>query len=214
MSGTTGVDMNVEASLERLCAEFNASAFNRNYYQVDVPFSEFIRGVLRYLDQNAANQLDLGEISVQEAAALVMNSVPSFQRDNDKWTPLMQSQYVRNVLRGMRGSPIMLYRFGNKQIEPCKVIDGLQRITAILRFFTDDEMPIESISGEVFTAAQIRNSEAFHGYLWNVSVPLRIYSFGNEVEAVDFYIEMNEGITHAESDIKKAREYRASLAAK
>lgn len=42
-------------------------------------------------------------------------------------------------------------------------------------------------------------------------MPVRIYNFRSEVEAVDFYIEMNDGITHSPEDIEKARRYRATI---
>lgn len=203
--------MKTQDDLNRLYDEFKASSFNRSFYQVDMPFEDVILASLRYLDKPTASDFEGGKITAHDAAKVVLNSAPDFQRDNDKWSPNMQSSYVRNVLRGMRSSPIMLYRIGNKSSGPCKIIDGLQRMTALMRFFCDDTMPIESASGEVFTSADIRNSEAFRGYMWNLIVPARVYSFRSEIEAVNFYIEMNEGITHSEADIKKARDYLMSI---
>lgn len=191
--------------------ELRASAFNRDYYQVDMSFDALLETVLRYLDRDAAKALSANVITPLQAGDIILKSVPDFQRDNDKWSPVMQEQYVRNVLRGMRGSPIMLSRIGKVGAGPCNIIDGLQRLTALVRFFTDPDMPITNSKNEVFTASEILGSEVMSKYLWNISVPLRIYTFYNEAEVVRFYIEMNENITHSADDIAKAKAYLASL---
>src|SRR5690606_33990223 len=124
--------------------------------------------------------------------------------------PEMQVSYVYNVLRGMRGSPLVFYSIkpdaGKKN---CMILDGLQRLTALVRFQNDMDMIFEMPGNKSITASEILSGD--FSRLWSLVVPIRIYEFYSEIEAVNFYIEMNENITHSPEDIKRAKDYREVL---
>lgn len=84
-------------------------------------------------------------------------------------------------------------------------------MTALMRFFTDPEMEIAFDDNLVLTAKEILANATFTRMFWNLNVPLLIYQFASEAEAVQHYIEMNEQITHSQADILKAKAYLTSL---
>lgn len=203
--------MTEKSAIATFVKELGNSAFNQNYYSVDLPIDMFIVCALRYIDRKVSVELDNGEVSMREAVDVLLSTVPDYQRVNDKWTPVMQSQYVRNVLRGCRNSPLIFSHIKPLLKSDCRILDGLQRLTALSRFFVDDEMPIEDNQGRVFMSGDLRQSKVFSDYCNMLCVPLRIYQFNSELDEVNFYIEMNEGITHSADDIARAKAYRNVL---
>lgn len=129
------------------------------------------------------------------------NYIPVFQRENNKWSKKMQIAYVENILKGMR-KEICLYTL-DKSIHSDRkfILDGLQRITA-LNLFINDKIKVF----KKFSYSEIKKDI---GHL--VFQDFRLYQFENEIEAVRFYIEINENITHSKEDIRKAKEYLKKL---
>ena len=84
-------------------------------------------------------------------------------------------------------------------------------MTATIRFFTDPDMEIDFGKGVVLKASEILSDSGFMAMLWNLVLPLKIYQFKSEVEAVEHYIEFNDQITHAQEDILKAQNYLAAI---
>jgi hypothetical protein len=140
--------------------------------------------------------------------------VPVWQRSNEEWDRGMQVKFVENVLLGFRDSALSLYTLNPDSFRQCRILDGLQRSTALLSFMNDDF--------SVFDEWAIKNGHPrlFYSTLMDKTrfigdskvVRLRIYRFSSEFEAIDFYCETNENITHCEHDIAKARNYQAALA--
>lgn len=194
-------------------SDVRKSCFNKNFYTADLHLGEFIQSILRYLDRDVAKKIDKSELSLKDGVIAIMNRIPAFQRDADKWSHEMQQRYVFNVMRGYRGGFLSLYsdKGSNNTIEPCQILDGLQRITAICRFLVDQDMDFAISNGESISAKDLVESDDGVGSMFSAVIPIRVYRFDNECEVVDFYIEMNEGITHSESDIERAKKYRAEL---
>jgi rubrerythrin len=78
-------------------------------------------------------------------------------------------------------------------------------MTAIYRFLMNE------ISVMGYTYKELMESRVM--FRNRITVRLANYTFGSEIEAVQFYIEMNENISHSAADIKKARDYLATLIA-
>lgn len=173
------------------------NAFCRNSYSVSVPVSTAIQSLLSYMN-NAEPKDDID----------IFNAVPSFQRDNDKWSELMQIKFIENVLKGYK-STIMLYEIVPAGDTPtlvnCLILDGLQRITALYRFINGEIKAFNKSYGELVAGKVLSSTRRV--------LEMKIYSFASEREAINFYIEMNENITHSPMDIAKARGRLVSLPA-
>ena len=179
------------------------NAFSRPAYTVDLAMDDIVGSFLRFLNRNLYREIGC-EKSPEEYKAGIFERIPPFQRNNDKWTPEMQSAFIRNILLGMKPSPILFYSLNDNNSD-CWVLDGLQRITCIIRFYTDPDMVIQFSEGVELTSRQILSNSTFEAMLWNLVIPLKVYQFKNEVEAVEHYIEFNDQITHAQEDIIKAK---------
>lgn len=126
--------------------------------------------------------------------------IPIFQRDNDKWTKPMQKKFIENIVIGCSTS-ISLYAISEKEFPNWLILDGLQRLTAI-NLFINDELKI--YNGLVYSDIKEQISDG--GVL-----EFKRYRFNTEIEAVEFYIAINENITHSKKDIQRAKDYLARL---
>lgn len=120
-------------------------------------------------------------------------AIPGFQRDNNKWTLQMQQKFVENVLKGFK-TEIKLFRMDEE--EDSQVIDGLQRLTAIVDFMQNKF----TIFG-TFYYKDLNFSE------FGASIIVSIFKFNDWQEVANFYIDMNENITHSAEDIEKAKNW-------
>jgi hypothetical protein len=194
--------------IDKFTKDLDGSAFNRSFYQADLSFDGLVESLLMYVSRPSFDAFKLGQLTISESASIILNAIPEFQRNNDKWSSQMQVGYVLNVMRGMRGSPLMLYTvWPDRTKVNCKILDGLQRITALLRFWTDDNMMFNISTGEQISAGQLREDPHFVTALFSKAIPVRVYDFKHEIEAVKFYIEINENITHSQDDIAKAKDF-------
>lgn len=89
----------------------------------------------------------------------------------------------------------------DSELGNCSILDGLQRSTAISAF-QENKYPI---FGDIYF------SDISRKRIRNMRLKLSIYTFQDEIEAVEFYIQMNEGITHSEKDMLSAYEYLEKL---
>lgn len=92
-------------------------------------------------------------------------SVPEFQRDSSQWDDEKKSLFIESIINGLTIPPIILYPEDDKEagFEVQQVIDGQQRITAIMDFIEqkyhlakDDDVEYSDnvgslISGKKFT---------------------------------------------------------------
>ena len=84
----------------------------------------------------------------------------------------------------------------------CLTLDGLQRTTTLAEFINGD-FPV---LGDIYYK-EIASTAVF----MNTRIELLVYEFRSERQAVEFYIDMNDGITHSPEDIKVAKEYLETL---
>ncbi len=191
--------MNYEALKERI---WN-SDFNKTNYEVslDVTYlkEDLIRWSLSTNDKasNLAKKLSL-ELSFEDVLEKI---VPKFQRDNDKWSKEMQIKFVENIILGVN-TTIILGTLSNEKSE-CVLIDGLQRVSAIFSFMNKEFKVFENFEYNDDFENKINT------FIHNLK--LKIFNFKNEKEMVNFYINMNENITHSKEDIQKAKDYLNKL---
>lgn len=129
--------------------------------------------------------------------------VPVFQRANDKWTKKMQIKFIENLVLGLT-SQISLYTVSKNEFPKWLILDGFQRLTAVNLF--------------IYHKLEIFNGLTYDDIKANIDggvnqLQFRLYRFNNEIEAVEFYIAMNENITHSKKDIQRAKDYLAQLKA-
>lgn len=143
---------------------------------------------------------------------IVKEKTPPFQRNNDKWTKEMQTAFVFNLIRGYQSQQISLYSLEDNVLRNCFILDGLQRTTAIIEFYSGNmifDYPEQNI---YISSKEIIEEQK---KLWKVfdHTPfyVRAYKFNTELEAVDFYIDFNRNITHSDDDIEKALKYRNQI---
>ena len=197
-------------SIKELKSMVKQSPFNKGYYSVNVQLKSLLTGVMFYI-QDGYDEVKGESFPVDETKwkteDLFHYGIPGFQRDNNKWSTSMQVKFVENCLLG-HITEILLYN--TKEINDAVglsrmwVLDGQQRLTALLMFL-DGELKV--FGG--YTVTTLR--EGFEPILRGNSIKVKAYTFADEREAIDFYIAMNEGITHSPEDITKAREYRSGL---
>jgi hypothetical protein len=129
---------------------------------------------------------------------------PDFQRGY-VWTKQQQSEYIQYLLGGGKsGRDIYLNSpdWMGSSINPITVVDGKQRITALLEF----------INGTITIFDNIKYSDLRHSDKDNLQLIFNINDLTNKSDIVKWYISMNTGGTkHTEDDINVAKTILATI---
>lgn len=158
--------------------------FDTPNYIVDVPL-DFIKEKLERWTTSYKLELD-----------------PEFQRGH-VWSEKQQIEFIEFLLKGGQVHPIFFNMEGwmGTQIGKLQLIDGKQRLTAILKFI-DSELPI-------FDGYTIEQLDNFRLGAFSVRFGVNKLS---EKDAIDWYISMNTGGTiHTSDEIQKAIEYKKTI---
>ena len=183
--------------IDELKTLISNNAFNKSYYNVCIPLKRYMENIMFYTDYDNENK------SLEEEwKTFFEKSVPVFQRDNNKWSEKMQVSFIENIIKGCKAQPIMLYTIKN-DLSDAYILDGLQRVTAIYNFLIGNI----KVFGNYTYDELVNEKIIYHG----ITLPLRKYNFNTEREVVEFYIQMNENITHSKEDIEKAKKYLETL---
>lgn len=133
---------------------------------------------------------------VEGTHGLIMN--PDFQRGH-VWTKEQQQKYVEFILRGGRSGRDIYFnnpshmRHYNK---PYVVVDGLQRLTALIAF-VDDEL-------EVFDGIKCSDFEKISS---DIVLKFHINDLETREEVLKWYLEMNDGGTpHSQEELDRVTE--------
>lgn len=138
---------------------------------------------------------------------IITDAIPDFQRGNDKWTDERQSSFIWNMLRGNRSGMLIIYTL-KKDLSKKFVLDGYQRITAMLRFLFDQDFFVKTPYGD-FNSNMLR--EQFRGHIpCQAVISVMRLDFDSHVDACDHYIDINKGISHSDADIQRAIDYKMS----
>jgi cyclophilin family peptidyl-prolyl cis-trans isomerase len=189
--------------LEDLNNKIFSSPFNLKNYEISLSLFEF-QSKIMYWGESFGNKRKWNDEDASNTKEVLDRMVPIFQRENNKWSREMQISFVENVILGTSSTIMLAYttngekeRVGIKR--DCVLLDGLQRFTAISAWL-DGEFPV---FGDIYSSKELIDKIEH-----NIDgLKLRIYMFQDEKEMVEFYIKMNENITHSSEDIKKAKEY-------
>lgn len=181
--------------------KINLSCFNKMNYEISQDFFHTKEDLYYWsctTDEKATKARFEG---ISKSHNEVLNKItPNFQRDNNKWTQEMQIKFVENLIMGTTSTIVLGSMTGQKS--ECVLLDGLQRTTAIFAFMKNEF--------KVFDEFEFNDEfEQICRHVHNLNI--RIYNFKNEKEMVQFYIDMNENITHSSEDIFKAKEYLKGL---
>jgi len=122
---------------------------------------------------------------------------PDFQRGH-VWTEAQQIAYVEYLLRGgTSGRDVYFNHPGWNSGEPGEYVcvDGLQRITALLRFVNNEITVFGSLYSEYEDTLRIHQ-----GIVWHVN------DLQTKTEVLTWYIEMNDGGTpHTPEEIERVK---------
>ena len=174
---------------EDISLKIRNSPFNRIRYRVTIQLKRAINSIMNY------THMDGSDIDMER----IFEAIPKFQRDNDKWTTKMQQGFIENIIMGFK-TDILLFEVGDKGYIDCMILDGLQRITAIYKFLNNDLLVFGKTLDELMDGGILRGFN--DGY-----INLNIFTFDTEAEAVQYYIDINENITHSNDDIIRAKNY-------
>ena len=188
--------------LEQLKRIIQASAFHRSpNYSVNISFKDLFSERGSLLSYNTT-VLESHQDKQLTPTQIIEAMTPEFQRENNKWTRAMQICFIENILCGCQ-SKIQMYSVRNSgsELDECQILDGLQRLTAIASF-QSGEFP-------VFKDIYFDNVASQKGVFPRLRFTLDVFTFDSDIEACEFYIQMNRGITHNERDLESAYEYIA-----
>lgn len=197
--------------IPELVAYLRDTPFSRSCYKVDIALSSFMQGISMFTHGDEAGVYEsraasTERFSLSENPSRLFECVPPFQRKNDKWTQKMQVGFIENILKGFK-TTLMFYEIAPDDLHAvrtnCMVLDGLQRLTAIHDFITGKLTVFGYTYDELIKHRSMRMNL--------ITIKLADYTFSSEIEAVKFYIDINEGVTHSEADINRAKVYLQEL---
>jgi hypothetical protein len=180
--------------IEKLRANTRESAFNKQGYRVSFEVGAFHRALRFYSESVTGGVPDCD---------LIKAMTPEFQRSNDKWSKERKIKFVENILSGYP-SDIILFTVVNDLMDDCGIMDGQQRLTAIQDWF-DGKF---AVYGDIYYSQM---SHMRRAPFVDCRLSLVVHNFTTINEAVQFYIDINEGITHSSDDIDRARGYLKSI---
>lgn len=67
---------------------------------------------------------------------------PDFQRNSDLWTPKVMSRLIESILLKL---PLPIFYFDVSDPDKWQVVDGLQRLSTIRRFFVDKDLRLKNL---------------------------------------------------------------------
>lgn len=187
---------------QRLDDLLSTSPFTRSPNQSSVVSLKRLFGESGYMMYESVEAQVKFESNPMSPSEIVDSFTPEFQRENNKWRLDQQVKFLENLFRD-NSTEILLYKI--KDEDEVGILDGLQRSTA-LADFQENKFPI---FGDIFW----KDVESFGTLKLTRKLFLSYYEFNTRLEVVDYYISMNDGITHNQEDMVSAYKYRDKLLA-
>jgi len=148
-------------------------------YAIDVPWSSL--------------EIQLGRY----AKSYQLELEPDFQRGH-VWSESKQIAFIEFCLRGGMSAQNIYFNcpgWMGRKTGVLQLVDGLQRVTAVLRFLKD-EIP----------AFGLRLSEYEDGLVWNPSLRFHVNDLKTRAEVLTWYLEMNSGgVVHLDEELDRVR---------
>lgn len=134
---------------------------------------------------------------------LKLNMTPDYQRGR-VWTDEQASRFVGYLAEGGESPLLFIQRWRHNPID--ELVDGLQRVTALLRFGAN-EIPMETPSGE---RAYLSDFSEDDQRIWLSPAGLvltgQYVECRTRAEVLALYIRLNRGGTpHSEAEIERVR---------
>jgi len=124
---------------------------------------------------------------------------PDFQRAH-VWTDAQAAKYVEFLLRGGNSSRVVYFNYPGWMRDftgDFVLVDGLQRLTACLRFMRN-ELPI--LDGQYYDNFTDRLSQM-------VGLKFNINCLQTKAEVLQWYLDLNDGgVVHTTDELDKVRE--------
>ena len=152
-------------------------------YEVDIPLDHLEQSIARYMNIENGSTLDL---------------LPDFQRGH-VWTEDQARNYVEYLLRGGMAQRVIYFNhpgWMNSFQGDFVIVDGLQRLTACLRFVRNE---LAVFGGHFF--------KDFEGYLgFSVGLKFNINNIQTREGVLRWYLEMNSGGTpHSDEELERVQ---------
>ena len=140
---------------------------------------------------------------------LSLNINPDYQRGR-VWTDEQASRFVGYLAEGGEAPPLFIQRWRCTSVRttpPDELVDGLQRVTALLRFGAN-EIPMETSAGE---RAYLRDFSDDDQRIWHGPAGLKLtgqyVECRTRAEVLALYIRLNRGGTpHSDVEIERVRD--------
>ncbi len=185
-------------TISELVKKIKNSSFSKNNYMVNIDLDAFVDSMVSYTwdeKEHTKRGVRLPCDDKKFNKDWMEYITPGFQRSNKKWNKQMKQRFIENLLLGIK---VELLLFRMSDYEDAKIIDGLQRTTAIIDFFDGKVKPFG------FSYSDLKDDlKKLIGH----NLTIKIYTFNEWKEVGKFYIDMNENITHSKSDIQKAKDW-------
>lgn len=142
------------------------------------------------------------------AGHMRLNLAPDYQRGR-VWTDEQASRFVGFLAEGGDALPIYVQRWpmnrrGDQPVD--EVLDGVQRITSILRFGRG-EIPMETSAGERMYLSDFSEDDQRHlGGTMGLKLTLQYVQCETRAQVLALYIRLNRGGTpHSDSEIERVK---------
>lgn len=190
--------VNISQKIDLVQKLVKNSPFKKEKYTTIISLSQIPDKILYYneiIDKN--DQVITAAPNVNTTT--LKNFVAPFQREIKHWNEQMKIKFIENIILGCR-TDIILYTLTKGVNEGCLILDGQHRVNAFLEFIEGKFKVFDCSFKELHDSGLLRATK-YHEIFFH------IISFDNQNDAIDFYISMNENITHTPEDIKIAKNY-------
>lgn len=156
-------------------------------YEINIPIDYLVGNIEKWIADKAYYGLVL---------------CPDFQRGH-VWTPAQQTAFLEYFLQGGRSGMVIYFNkpsWNHKRrvidgYDDFVVVDGLQRLSALMGFMRDKVRAFGLLKSE------------FEGKLWNTSLKFNINDLQTREQVLTWYLQMNAGGTpHTAEEIERVRQ--------
>lgn len=125
-----------------------------------------------------------------------LNMKPDYQRDL-VWSNEQKSKYVEFIIKGGKTANVIYFNCPSWNGEgegDMECIDGMQRLTAVLEFLSDNLVVFDKFKYSDFAPRQ----------LMGVGLKFNILGFTKRVDILNWYLSHNDGgVPHTKEDLNK-----------
>lgn len=136
--------------------------------------------------------------------------IPDYQRAA-VWSDDQCARFIGFMAEGGSPPPVFVQRWLASSGKPDEILDGLQRITAVVRFL-NNEVPMELTDGtRVFLRDMDAESQRLLTRNAGPNISIRYVLCETRAAVLDLYLRLNRGGTpHTDAEIERVRALRAA----